>query len=239
MWAQHLCSKCKDGHEYIIYDGGEPGRLMDEVLRKLGYTLKQCNWFEANIAKDVRRELVKDISSNGKIGSDADYSGTKFVGDKFRRLRYSFTESEVKRYRWLGRQVTEAVEEVCEQIEPGMDEHQIEAMIASALTSRGIVPTVLLIGVEERILKYRHAVAGGTTLQKYAMVNVVAEKWGMPVAATRFVHFGPLPEELKAKLQKTARLNPQFEEATVPGVSCVEIFEQCKAWYAEAGYPDE
>jgi antitoxin VapB len=93
--------------------------------------------------------------------------------------------------------------------------------------------------VDERVFKYRHALPGGAVLKNYAMINVVAEKWGMPIAVTRFVHFGPLPDELKSKLEKTARINAEYEAATVPGKSCAEIFEQCKQWYADAGYPGE
>jgi antitoxin VapB len=120
-----------------------------------------------------------------------------------------------------------------------MNEFEIEAMTAAELRSRGIMPTVLLIGVDDRIYKYRHALPGGASLDKYAMVNVVTEKWGMPVAVTRFVHFGPLPEELKSKLEKTAQVNAHFQKATVPGTKCADIFEACKQWYADAGYEGE
>lgn len=228
-----------DGSKYVICNGSEAGRLMDEVLGKLGYELKQYNWFETNKERDVRGEIIKEASRGGRIGSDIDYPNTVFVGENFRKLRYSLTETEIKRYRWLGRQTTEAVEEVCRNVKQGMNEFQIEAITASSLRSRGIMPTVLLIAVDDRIFKYRHALAGGALLQHYAMINVVAEKWGMPIAVTRFVHFGPLPAELETKLQKTARVNAQFESATVPGTSCADIFERCKLWYAEAGYPDE
>ncbi|MEK6571483.1 MAG: M24 family metallopeptidase, partial [Bacteroidota bacterium] len=121
----------------------------------------------------------------------------------------------------------------------GMDEFEIEALTAAALRSREILPTVLLIAVDERIAKYRHALPAGVQLKKYVMINVVAEKWGMPIAVTRFAHFGQLPQELENKLQKTVKVNAQYQGATVPGKSCAEIFEECKQWYAEAGYPDE
>jgi len=229
----------KDGSKFVLCSGSEAGRLMDESLGGLGYALKQYRWYEANPVKDVRGDILKQIAGNGRIGSDAPFPGTVPVGEKFRRLRYTFTDSELKRYRWLGRQTTEAVVEVCRLVQPGMDEYQIEAMTSAALRARGIMPTVLLIGVDERVSKYRHALPGGAKLRKYAMVNVVAEKWGMPMAVTRFVHFGPLPAELSDKIQKTARVNAHYQEATVPGTSCATIFEKCKQWYAEAGYPDE
>ncbi|MBU2444972.1 MAG: M24 family metallopeptidase [Bacteroidetes bacterium] len=230
----------KDGKKYLICNGAEAGRMMDESLKDLGYELKMFNWYESNPVKDVRGEIIKQLAGTGIIGSDIDYPSTINVSAKFKSLRYSLTESEIKRYRWLGEQTTEAVAEICKRIKPGMNEFEIEAMTAAELRSRGILPTVLLIGVDDRIYKYRHALPGGAVLQKYAMVNVVAEKWGMPIAVTRFVYFGDkLPDELKNKLEKTAIVNAHFQLASVPGKSMEEIWEGCKKWYANVGFENE
>lgn len=229
----------EDGSKFLICNASEAGRLMEESLQNLGYELRMYNWYDANPSKDVRADVIREIVGKGKVGSDVDYPGTVLVSDKFERLRYSLTDTEIKRYRWLGREVAQAVAEVCRSIRPGMDEYEIEAITSAELRSRGIVPTVLLIGVDDRINRYRHALPGGARLKKYAMMNVVAEKWGMPVAVTRFVHFGPISEELQHKLEAEARVNAHFQAATVPGTSCGKIFEECKSWYAEVGYPDE
>ncbi len=228
-----------DGKKYLICNGSEAPRLMNESLKKFGFQLKQYNWYEANPLKDVRGELLLEIAGDKKVGSDVPFPNTVLVADKFKPLRYQLMPAEIKRYRWLGKQVAEAVESVCRQLRPGMDEYQIEAMTAEELWSRGILPTVLLIGVDDRIYQYRHALPAGAVLKKYAMVNVVAEKWGMPIAVTRFVHFGPLPTELKEKIRKTAEVMAHYEAATVPGKSCAEIFEECKQWYADVGFPGE
>ncbi len=229
----------KDGKKYLICNDSEAPRMMDEVMKELGYTLERYDWYDANPVKDVRGKIIKELAPKGKIGSDVPFPQTILVADKFEPLRYSLTDSEIKRYRWLGRQTTEAVEAVCRRLKPGMNEFEIEAMTAAEIRSRGIIPTVLLIGVDNRIFKYRHALPGGASLEKYAMVNVVTEKWGMPMAVTRFVHFGPLPEELKTKLEKTALVNAYFQRNTVPGTPCADIFEACKGWYAEVGYEGE
>jgi len=226
----------KDGKKHLICSGSEAGRMMDESLGKLGYELKMYNWYEASPVKDVRGEIIKQF---GKIGSDIDFPNTINVAGKFKELRYSLTESELERYRELGKAATEAVVDVCLKIKPGMDEYEIEAMTSNALRNRGILPTVLLTAVDERIYKYRHALPGGAKLNKYAMVNVVAEKWGMPIAVTRFVHFGPLPDELKSKLEKVAVVNAHYQEATRPGTQVSEIFDQMKNWYAKVGYEGE
>ena len=229
----------RDGEKYVICNGSEAGRLMDETLGDLGYELKMFNWYESNPKKDVRSKIIYDLADGGKIGSDIDYPGTVLKSDEFAKLRFSLTDTEIKRYRWLGKETTEAVAEVCRKIKPGMNEFEIEYMTANALRARGIFPTVLLIAVDERIYKYRHALAGGAILKKYAMVNVVAEKWGMPIAVTRFVHFGPLPEELAKKIKAAAEVNANYEAATVPGKKLSEIFEGCKTWYGDVGFEGE
>jgi antitoxin VapB len=229
----------QDGSRFLVCNASESGRLMEESLQKLGYELRLYHWYEANPVKDVREYVLKEIVGDARIASDVYYPGTIPLSDKFKRLRYRLTDTEIKRYRWLGRQVSEAVVEVCRTIRPGMDEYEIEALTSAALRSRGIMPTVLLIAVDDRIHRYRHALPGGARLHKYAMVNVVAEKWGMPVAVTRLVHFGPIPEELQRKLEAVMRVSARFQAATVPGNSCSQIFEECKSWYAEVGYPNE
>ncbi|PKL79296.1 MAG: hypothetical protein CVV25_08615 [Ignavibacteriae bacterium HGW-Ignavibacteriae-4] len=229
----------RNNEKYLICSGSEVGRLMKESLGDLGYTPKVYNWYEANPIKDVRDEVIKNIAGNGKIGSDVDYPGTILVSDSFKKIRYSLTDEEIDRYRWLGTQTTEAVSEVCSLVKPGMDEYEIEALTALKLRAKGIIPTVLLTAVDDRIYDYRHALPGGKVLKNYAMINVVAEKWGMPIAVTRFVHFGEISQELKSKLEKTAIINAKYQAATLPGAKASDIFDSCKKWYAEAGFEGE
>lgn len=229
----------KNGKKYVIANGSEIPRLLNEDLKDLDYQPIQYNWYEANPLKDMRGKVISEIVGTSRIGSDIDFPGTINVAEKFRPLRYSLTEQEMKRYKWLGKQCTESVAEVCNKIIPGMNEFEIEAMISAELHSRGILPTVLLIGVDDRIYNYRHALSGGAKLKKYAMVNIVAEKWGMPIAVTRFVHFGKLSEELRSKLEKTAIVNAYYESATLSGTPVNNIFENMKSWYKEVGFENE
>lgn len=226
----------KNGKKYLVCSSSEAQRMMDEALKELGYELIQYNWYEANPVKDVRGGLIKQF---GKIGSDVDYPGTINIADKFKPLRYSFNDYEVIRYAYVARISTEAAAEVCMKIKPGMNEFEIETITANALRDRQIIPTVLLTAVDKRIYDYRHALPGGAVLENYAMINICAEKWGMPIAVTRFVHFGPLPDELKTKLEKTAIVNAHYQEFTKPGIPASEIFEKMKVWYKSVGYENE
>ncbi|MBS3944823.1 MAG: M24 family metallopeptidase [Melioribacter sp.] len=226
----------KNGKKYLVCNGAEAQRMMDESLEELGYELIKFNWYETNSVIDVRGDLIKQF---GKIGSDINYPGTVNISDKFKPLRYSFNDYEVIRYAYVARMSTEAVAEVCMKIKPGMNEFEIETLTANTLRDRQIIPTVLLTAVDKRIYNYRHALPGGAVLKNYAMINICAEKWGMPIAVTRFVHFGPLPADLKTKLEKTAIINAHYQEFTRPGINASEIFEKVKEWYASAGYENE
>ena len=58
-----------DGSKYVLCNGSESGRLMDEVLGKLGYQLKVYNWYESNPVRDVRGDIIKELARGGKIGA--------------------------------------------------------------------------------------------------------------------------------------------------------------------------
>jgi len=89
---------------------------------------------------DVRGgRLIREIAQKGRIGSDAAYPGTEPLGDSFKKLRYSMTPSELKRYQWLGKEAAQAVEDVCREVQPGMNEFEMEAMTSASLPFARIV----------------------------------------------------------------------------------------------------
>jgi len=107
------------------------------------------------------------------------------------------------------------------------------------LLRRGIRPTALLMGADERVLNFRHTVPSGARLRNYAFVNVCARKWGLVTSAGRFVYFGPLPEYLRQRVRASAQVTAGFLASTKPGAQAGEILEQSKAWYAANGFPGE
>jgi len=113
------------------------------------------------------------------------------------------------------------------------------ARTAAALLARGIAPSVLLMGTDDRIRRYKHAVPRAGVLERYGMVNLCARKWGLVVSITRFVHFGPLPQELAASFLAAARIHSTLLHATRAGASSGEIFTAAQAAYAEAGAAEE
>ena len=113
------------------------------------------------------------------------------------------------------------------------------ARSAAALLERGITPTVLLMGVDDRIRKYKHAVARQGVLERYGMVNLCARRWGLVVSITRFVHFGPIPEDLAASFTAAARIHSELLHATRPSATSAQLFEVAREAYKSVGAAEE
>jgi Xaa-Pro aminopeptidase len=224
----------KDGRKYLVSSESVAPRLMDENLRFIGYELISFPWYREN----RRLDTIKEVAHIQKIGCDVPCPGTVFMGHEFESLRYSLTEQEIERYRWLGRETTEAVAEVCRRVQPGMGEYEIQYFMARALRSRGILPVLLLTPVDERIFAYGEALPGGATLKKYAMIDVVGEKWGLCVAVTRLVYLGPIPIHIDTMYRAALRIMTQFQIATFPGRAVPDILEESKSWYSNAGFEE-
>lgn len=221
------------GELYVLSNNIEVQRALDEGLKELGFNPLVYEWYLPEKLPQIMDEAFGGLDG---ILSDGEEPWLEPMPADFREIRFILHPLELRRYRALALEVTAAVEEVCQQLQPGMTEKEMEALTAMALWKRGILPTVLLMAVDERIADYRHALPTEASLEKMAMVNVVAEKWNMPVAITRFVHFGPLPEETRAKFEAVAYVHAQYQKATKVGQHVRGIFGSMQGWYEEAGY---
>lgn len=221
-----------DGRKFVIAAHSEIPRLMSEGLAELGYEAVELKWFESDSA------FFKRLNLDAPVASDVARDG--FVTVDVAPLRYQLTETEVKKFRWIGQQASEALIEVAKQVKPGMMEREIETLTSDALMRRGLRPTVLLIGSDERLFKFRHALPSDTkAVDRYAMVNICAKKWGLVISVTRLVHFGPLSEELRNRYAAVATVNARYFASLKPGTRAAEILENAKGWYADLGYPGE
>lgn len=226
----------RDGTRYAVASNSEMPRMMAEDLRGLGYEPCVFPWHDGARGEEIPQELA----AGNALGSDLPREGYRHLESALVELRTPLTDNEIGKYRWLCWQTARAVEEVCRELMPGLTERQVEARASDALMSRGIRPTVLLIGTDRRIFQFRHAPpTDQASLVDYGMVNVCARRWGLVAAVTRFVHFGPVPAELQARLQVAASVNARLQDATRAGVTSGELLEMARGFYAEGGYPEE
>src|SRR6202012_1979620 len=124
-------------------------------------------------------------------------------------------------------------------IEPGMTADEVSASVSQRLIAEGILPSVLLMAVNDRIRKYKHAASRGAILKQYGMLNLCARKAGLAVSITRFVHFGAAPQQLVDGFAACAQVNAKLLHASRKGVSSAELFTVAEQAYRDAGFPGE
>jgi antitoxin VapB len=155
------------------------------------------------------------------------------------RLRAILLPEEVERFRTLGRLCAEAMDAAIRAVKPGLTEYEIAGLLAHETESRGAQAIVNLIATDERIFKFRHPLPTGKKLDEYAMLVLCGRKWGLVCSITRLVHFGKLPDEVRRKMEATAKVDATFLVATRPGQTLGQIFARAQTAYAQMGFADE
>jgi len=222
---------------YVITNNIEAERLNAEELHGVEseFEFAVSNWYDPFGENDILKKLTAGLA----IGSDSAREGMPILGADFTSLRYELTESEIERYRWLGKHSSMAVEAVCRELKPGMTEHEIEAAMAQKLLADNMFPVVLLVAADQRNFKYRHPVPTENIFSEYAMLVCCARRWGLISSRTRSVYVGKTPEDLKKKQEAVVYVDAVFMAKTKPGVVVGKILDDAKAAYAKVGYPEE
>jgi len=219
------------GKRYYFTTENEAPRLHDEEFGLLDFEPVLFPWW----GDDTNTAAAK--LAGGPLGCDTPEDGLSPVN--LAPLRASLSESEITRYRWLGAETSAATVEALHAVEPGLSEYDMEAITETGLLRRGILPSVALYAVDERIFNYKHAVPRGRRLKQYGMLNLCSRKWGLAISITRFIHFGALPEELSARFNSAAHVNAALLNATRAGATSAELFKVTQAAYAAQGFPGE
>jgi antitoxin VapB len=217
-----------EGARFYITTANEAPRLQDEEFGELDFEPITFPWY-TNDTDETALQIT-----HGKLASDTHIPGC-FPAHLF-PLRAVLQEPEISRFRWLGAHTADAVTAVLQQLKPGQTEYDIEAQVASALLRQGILPSVYLMASDERIVKYKHAVARGRRINRYAMVNLCSRKWGLTLSITRFAHFGALPGALDERFRASAQVNAALLDATRVGASSEDLFRVAANAYAEQGF---
>jgi antitoxin VapB len=218
---------------FLVTNNIEAPRLeREERLVDQGWTFRVGPWHEPSAA-------LPELTRGLKFGADGLYAGAVDLSPELARVRAALTPEEGERFRQLGRLCAEAMEAAARAVRPGQTEHQLAGFLAHEAESRGVQATVILIAADERISNYRHPLPTAKRLERYAMLILCGRRHGLVASITRFVHFGPLPAELRQRAEATARVDAAVIAATRPGCSLGSIFERVAGEYARAGFPEE
>jgi Xaa-Pro dipeptidase len=219
------------GGRYYLTTENEAPRLQAEEFGLLDFDPVLFPWWRSDTVT-----LAQKLAG-GALGTDTPIDGLTSVN--LYPLRAALCESEIARYRWLGKQTAAVTGEALNEVEPGMSEFDLEAITCEKLLRRGILPSVALYAVDDRILSYKHAISRGQRLKQYGMLNFCTRKWGLAVSLTRFVHFGALPGDLAARFAAGAEVNAALLNATKAGVTSAELFDVAQKAYADHDFAGE
>ena len=218
---------------YLITNNIEATRLeQEEKLAAQGWEFRVAPWHES-------QGTVAELTRGLRLGADVLYPGATDLSGDLARLRANLTPEEGERFRALGRLCAEAMDSAVRAVRPGQTEHQIAGLLAHEAESQGAPALVNLLATDERIFSFRHPLPTGKELERYAMLVLCGRRWGLVCSVTRFVHFGPLPDDLRRKAEAVAQIDATFIAATRPDQTLGDVFQRATATYAETGFSDE
>jgi Xaa-Pro dipeptidase len=219
----------------LIADNIERARLQEEELAGLLLPAVEYPWWSGSLQEEVLAQVTA-----GELIADIPIPGASALGPQDHlRLRNPLLPPEVERYRTLGEQVGVVLTQAAFRCRPGLSEHQLAGMLGGGLMDFGITPAVTLVAVDDRVRTRRHPLPTGRRLERYAMLVIGARRHGLNLSATRLVHFGPVPEELRLRHLACTRVDAAFLTATRPGAALRSVFAAGQGAYVAAGFPEE
>jgi Xaa-Pro aminopeptidase len=216
---------------YILTNNIEAPRIREEQTQEM--EVVEHPWHEEPAA------LLSELTGGGDVGADFPSTSGPDLSAEISPLRYVLDADAVEAYRRLGEDTVQAMSETADFVSSETDEFEAAAELSSACLRRGMHVPVLLAASGERLVRHRHPIPYGGPLGKQAMLVVCAERGGLFVSLTRMIYFHE-PDPQTARRQEACEevLRRMREEATRGGRTLAQAFEDCRRFYAEAGFPE-
>lgn len=213
----------------------EPRMIEEEHLADYGFSVHAGLWYE----NDFESKTLKALVPSGKLGTDFPSGLGTNVDGEIKKLRLSLTAGEVERLRQVGYQASLAMEEAVASLRPGMTEIEAVKRIAMALYDQGMEFTSLMCAADDRIYKYRHAIATTNRMKERVQIGGNMRKWGLTVCLSRYINFVPVTEEIRRQYRINQEIDCTMMANTVPGRPYSEPLAMAKALYEKYGYAKE
>lgn len=218
--------------EYVVTSSIEAPRMREEETPE--HSVIEYPWHEGP------EQAVRELAGAGTLGADVAIAGAVDVSEELATLRRVLDEAEVERLREIGADLTEALGAAAAVVAPGMTEHEAAALIAAECRRRGLVATVLLAAADDRIASYRHPIPAGAVIQRRAMLVASAQRGGLYANLTRIVELEESDREVELRVAACDQILARMrDEATRPGRTLAQAFDDCRGFYADAGFPEE
>jgi antitoxin VapB len=212
----------------LLAPENEMPRMLAEEPLPFACIAQSYPWFQS----------LSSVLPHSKIGSDMPLAGTSDVQSNMVALRQGLNANEQQRLRSLGRETAQIVEGVARQIHAGVTEWQVEAEIVAACLARGIRPMCTLVAADERIAAFKHPVPTQKKLARQLLITLGAERHGLHVSLTRFIHIGEPEQALRQKLISVSQIHADVLWATQPNRRWSAVFNAIQDAYQQHGHVD-
>ena len=218
---------------YAITTNIEAPRMAEEEkLEELGFSIYSGIWHD----RDFEERTLRDICGDRPLARD--YGPGNHYED-IQKLRFSLTPEEVERYQEGGSIVSRIVEETAATLRPGETEWSVTARIAARAREEGLEIMSLFCGSDERIYRYRHAIATDKKIQERVQMGGNIRYKGLVICLTRYVNFVPVSPELKKQYLDNVHIDCEMIAASVPGMTYQSPLLAAKEAYERLGYAEE
>jgi Xaa-Pro aminopeptidase len=161
--------------------------------------------------------------------------GAVEADDDLVELRLPLGPEEQERLAALALDATAALEEALRQWKPGELDVEIQARVAGGLERVGAFGACLIVGGDDRVVRFRHPLAASQPVHTLVMAVVVAERHGLHVAATRFASAG-LPDSVREARRAAAYVEQAVLDASQPPATYGGALAALAGAYAGAGH---
>jgi Xaa-Pro dipeptidase len=216
----------------VIAENGDHDRVMTEEFSHCPFEYRRIYWPSGGIGAEVSK-LVK-----GKVGVDAEVHGIEQqvnIDGNLMEYRSVFTDSEIQRLKEFGKDAAEIITIVAEKTSPGVSERQIAAMLSQEFVLNGFNVSVILIGGDERSLKFRHQAISDHKIKKHYCLCGVGNKGGITFPINRVVSFGQPPDELAESQTKIETVYVYLNSLATVGNTLQNIYRKLPDIYGSLG----
>jgi Xaa-Pro aminopeptidase len=227
------------GAKYVVANTIEMPRLRDEALGGLGFEPIEYRWSRDHEDPAAAADAVRTAIGATRVGADIATSGITNVADAVTAAQTPLTDTEIDRYRSLGRDVGSAVGALCRSLQVQLTEIQVARRVNDSMAAVGARAVVTLVGADDRIARFRHPVP---TLRRWThslLIGVCAERDGLVVALSRIIAAGTTSARIADRTVAAATVFGRLLGATRPGATGAELFEVARASYHDVGHAGE
>jgi Xaa-Pro dipeptidase len=216
----------------VIAENGDMDRLIDEEFGHCPFEYERIWWCDGGIGVTAAG-LVQ-----GRLGVDVPTGGVPDpvgIDGRLAEHRQVLFPDEAQRLRSYGREAAAIITDVVQRAEPGVRECSLAAELSREFLEWGFAVAVILLGGDERSLKYRHQVVTEKRIRRHFSFCGVGKKGGLTFPINRVVTFGPAPAELAEANRRIETVFVHLNSLARVGTTLGSIYARLPDVFAGAG----